>query len=107
MKNFKYNLQLFAELNTNLTTSSGLTDEIATNNVEYDELGGADKIKLYNTFFDIATQIMLEVKGIPEEEFLKLSDYEQSSQVADFVFSDDFSIALVDEENEKEETEVL
>ncbi len=28
MKNFKYNLQLFAELNTNLTTSSGLSDEM-------------------------------------------------------------------------------
>lgn len=28
MKNFKYNLQLFAELNTNLTSSSGLSDEM-------------------------------------------------------------------------------
>ena len=30
MKEFKYNLQLFADMNTNLTTSSGLTDEMKT-----------------------------------------------------------------------------
>ena len=30
MKHLKYNLQLFAEMNTNLTTSSGLTDEMKT-----------------------------------------------------------------------------
>ena len=35
MKNFKYNLQLFAELNTNLTTSSGLTDEMKTYYSDY------------------------------------------------------------------------
>ncbi|MBE7025046.1 MAG: N4-gp56 family major capsid protein [Ruminococcaceae bacterium] len=35
MKHFMYNLQLFAELNTNLTTSSGLTDEMKTYYSDY------------------------------------------------------------------------
>ena len=35
MTNFKYNLQLFAEHNTNLTTSSGLTDEMKTYYSDY------------------------------------------------------------------------
>ncbi len=35
MKNFKYNLQLFAEMNTNITTSSGLTDEMKTYYSDY------------------------------------------------------------------------
>ena len=35
MKNFKYNLQLFANANTNLTTSSGLTDEMKTYYSDY------------------------------------------------------------------------
>lgn len=35
MKNFKYNLQLFAEMNTNLTTSSGLSDEMKTYYSDY------------------------------------------------------------------------
>ena len=35
MKNFKYNLQLFANANTNLTTSSGLSDEMKTYYSDY------------------------------------------------------------------------
>jgi N4-gp56 family major capsid protein len=35
MKNLKYNLQLFAEMNTNVTTSSGLTDEMKTYYSDY------------------------------------------------------------------------
>lgn len=35
MKKFKYNLQLFAEVNTNLTSSSGLTDEMKTYYSDY------------------------------------------------------------------------
>lgn len=35
MKHFKYNLQFFAEMNTNLTTSSGLTDEMKTYYSDY------------------------------------------------------------------------
>lgn len=35
MKNLKYNLQLFAEPNTNVTTSSGLTDEMKTYYSDY------------------------------------------------------------------------
>jgi N4-gp56 family major capsid protein len=35
MKEFKYNLQLFAEMNTNLTSSSGLTDEMKTYYSDY------------------------------------------------------------------------
>lgn len=35
MKHLKYNLQLFAEMNTNLTTSSGLTDEMKTYYSDY------------------------------------------------------------------------
>ena len=35
MKEFKYNLQLFAEMNTNLTTSAGLTDEMKTYYSDY------------------------------------------------------------------------
>lgn len=35
MKNFKYNLQFFAEANTNLTTSVGLTDEMKTYYSDY------------------------------------------------------------------------
>ena len=35
MKEFKYNLQLFAEMNTNITTSSGLTDEMKTYYSDY------------------------------------------------------------------------
>ena len=35
MKELKYNLQLFAEMNTNLTTSSGLTDEMKTYYSDY------------------------------------------------------------------------
>ena len=35
MKKFMYNLQLFAELNTNLTTSAGLTDEMKTYYSDY------------------------------------------------------------------------
>lgn len=35
MKNFKYNLQLFAELGTNLTTSPGLSDEMKTYYSDY------------------------------------------------------------------------
>ena len=35
MKEFKYNLQLFAEMNTNLTSSAGLTDEMKTYYSDY------------------------------------------------------------------------
>lgn len=35
MKNFKYNLQLFAEMNTNLTSSEGLTKEMKTYYSDY------------------------------------------------------------------------
>ena len=35
MKHFKYNLQLFAELNTNVTTASGLSDEMKTYYSDY------------------------------------------------------------------------
>ncbi len=35
MKHFKYNLQLFAEMNTNLTSSAGLTDEMKTYYSDY------------------------------------------------------------------------
>lgn len=35
MKKIKYNLQLFAEMNTNVTTSSGLTDEMKTYYSDY------------------------------------------------------------------------
>lgn len=35
MKHLKYNLQLFADMNTNLTTSSGLTDEMKTYYSDY------------------------------------------------------------------------
>ena len=35
MKHFKYNLQFFADMNTNLTTSSGLTDEMKTYYSDY------------------------------------------------------------------------
>ena len=35
MEKLKYNLQLFAEMNTNLTTSSGLTDEMKTYYSDY------------------------------------------------------------------------
>lgn len=35
MKNIKYNLQLFAELNTNVTTSPGLSDEMKTYYSDY------------------------------------------------------------------------
>ena len=35
MKELKYNLQLFAEMNTNLTSSSGLTDEMKTYYSDY------------------------------------------------------------------------
>ena len=35
MKEFKYNLQLFAEMNTNLTSSSGLTEEMKTYYSDY------------------------------------------------------------------------
>lgn len=35
MKHFKYNLQLFADPNTNVTTSSGLTDEMKTYYSDY------------------------------------------------------------------------
>lgn len=35
MKELKYNLQLFAEMNTNLTTSSGLSDEMKTYYSDY------------------------------------------------------------------------
>ncbi len=35
MKNLKYNLQLFADMNTNLTSSAGLTDEMKTYYSDY------------------------------------------------------------------------
>lgn len=73
--------------------------------VNYDELGGAEKIRLYNEFFEIATQIMLEVNKISEAEFFALPDYDQADLVAHFVFSDDFSIQAVEEETDKGECE--
>ena len=35
MKEFKYNLQLFADMNTNLRSSAGLTDEMKTYYSDY------------------------------------------------------------------------